>query len=264
MCDKRLMKKFSNKKKPRNKGFIDIYGFHAVKAALKNSNRNHEKLTISQSYKDFVTVEIQKKVKNIIKLSSKEMLKLYGSENTHQGLVLTTSNLNQPNLDEILDQSKNKKVDLVVMLDQVTDPYNIGSIMRSCSLFNCKSIIITKNNAPNVTPSMAKAASGALEIINYIKVTNLSQAIAKFKKNNFWIYGLDNNKNNLDNNFELPQKCLFIFGAEGKGLRNKTKKECDEIISIPMNSNSIYEIDSFNVSNACSIILYEHFKMYNC
>ena len=96
-----------------------------------------------------------------------------------------------------------------------------------------------------------------------MKVTNLSHAIRKFKKNNFWGYGLDINKKGLDNNFDIPKKCLLVLGAEGKGLRERTKKECDGIISIPMNPNIMFQIDSLNVSNACSIALYEHFKKYN-
>ena len=96
------------------------------------------------------------------------------------------------------------------MLDQVTDPHNIGSIMRTSALFNCKSIIVSKNNAPDITPSMAKAASGALELINYIKVTNLSRAIDKFKKNNFRVYGFDNNNKNFNHNLEIIDKSLLI------------------------------------------------------
>ena len=80
------------------------------------------------------------------------------------------------------------------MLDQVTDPNNIGSIMRSCALFNCNSIIVSNDNAPDITATMAKAASGALEKVNYISVVNLSRAIIQFKKNNYWIYGLDSNE----------------------------------------------------------------------
>ena len=135
--------------------------------------------------------------------------------------------------------------------------------MRSCILFNCKSVIVSKDNAPDINSSIAKAASGALEVINYIKVTNLSHTIRKFKKNNFWVCGLDINNSNLNNNFDIPQKCLLVLGAESKGLRKLTKKECDSIISIPMIPNPMFQIDSLNVSNACSIALYEHFKKYN-
>ena len=254
--------KFLNKKKLENKGNIEIYGLHAVRAALNNKKRKHQKLVISQSHKGFITKNIRQDVKEIVILANNEMYKLYGDENVHQGIVLTTSNLFQPNLENILHDSKNNKIEIIIILDQVTDPYNIGSIMRSSALFNCKSIIVSKNNSPDITPSMAKAASGALEVINYIKVTNLSRTISKFKKNNFWVYGLDSNKKNVNMSFEIPKKCLLVLGAEGKGLRELTKKKCDGIISIPINFNTIFKIDSLNVANACTIVLYEHYTKY--
>ncbi len=246
----------------KNGGNIDIYGIHAVLAALNNKKRKHEKLVISQSHKDLITRDIKQNVKEILKLPNSEMFKLYGKNNMHQGIVLTTSSIIQPSLNEIILKSKNKKIEIVVMLDQLTDPKNIGSIMRSSVLFNCNSIIVLKDNAPDITPSMAKAASGALELINYIKVTNLSRTIKQFKKNNFWVYGLDSNNKNSSDKFDIPKKCLLILGAEGKGLRQLTRKECDDIISIPINSNLMFKIDSLNVSNACSIALYEHFNKY--
>jgi len=261
--DKAVFMKFFKNKKTKNSGMAEIYGFHSVIAALNNANRKHQKLAISQAHKSILTEKIKQNVKEVLVLPNKEMFKLYGGENTHQGIVLTTSSLIQPGLDIILEESINKKIEIVVMLDQVTDPNNIGSIMRSCILFNCKSVIVSKDNAPDITPSIAKAASGALEVVNYVKVTNLSNAIRKFKKNNFWVCGLDINNNHLDNNFDIPKKCLLVLGAEGKGLRKLTKKECDRIISIPMNPNLIFQIDSLNISNACSIALYEHFKKYN-
>ena len=177
-----------------------------------------------------------------------------------RGVILITSKLKQPNIDEIIDKSKEKKIEIIIMLDQVTDPQNIGSIMRSCALFNCNSIIVAKDNAPDITPSMTKAASGALEVVNYIKVTNLSRTIEKFKKNNFWVLGFDTNTKNPNKNIQIPKKCLLIFGSENKGLRHLTKNECDEIIKIPFNINSKFRIESLNVANACTIGLYEHFK----
>ena len=83
-----------------------------------------------------------------------------------------------------------------------------------------------------------------------------------YRENNFWVYGLDSKNKNSFNDFNIPKKCLFILGAEDKGLRNLTRKECDGIISIPMNPSLIFQIDSLNVSSACSIVLYEHYKKY--
>ena len=256
--------KTNRQKRLNNKGFSDIFGSHAVHAALQNPNRNHQKLFVNQNQKEELEKNIKKLVPEINELHNKEMFKMFGSDSTHQGIVLRTSKLAQPKLEEIISKSKEVKSDIIIMLDQVTDPNNIGSIMRSCALFNCKSIIVSNDNAPDITSTMAKAASGALEEVNYISVVNLSRAILQFKKNNYWIYGLDSNeKSGKNKNLDLPPKCVLVFGSEGKGLRNLTKKECDELISIPIKKNQYYNIDSLNVANACSIALYEHFKNFN-
>ena len=253
--------KSNNKKKSNNKELAEIFGTHAVYAALQNPSRKHEKLFISQHQRKILGKDIEKLVPNINELHNKEMFKMFGNESTHQGIVLRTSKLQQPSLQEFINDTYKNETDVVVMLDQVTDLNNIGSIMRSCSLFNSKSIIVSNDNAPDVTATMAKAASGALESVNYISVVNLSRAMIQFKKNNYWIYGFDSNKNNNQNiNLDLPKKCVLVFGSEGKGLRNLIKKECDTLVSIPMQTHKKYSIDSLNVSNACSIALYEHFK----
>ena len=256
--------KTNRQKRSNNKGFAEIFGSHSVRAALKNSKRIHQKLFVSQNQRENLDKDINKLVPEINELHNKEMFKMFGSNSTHQGIVLRTSKLAQPNLEEILLETKNLKSDIIIMLDQVTDPNNIGSIMRSCALFNCNSIIVSSDNAPDITSTMAKAASGALEKVNYISVVNLSRAIIQFKKNDYWVYGFDSNEKLKDNkNLDLPSKCVLVFGSEGKGLRHLTKKECDELISISLKKNEKYNIDSLNVANACSIALYEHFKKNN-
>ena len=255
--------KTNKQKRLNNKGFAEIFGSHAVRAALQNPNRIHQKLFVSQNQRENLDKNINKLVPEVNELHNKEMFKMFGNDSAHQGIVLRTSKIIQPSLEEILLESKDFKFDIIIMLDQVTDPNNIGSIMRSCALFNCGSIIVSNDNAPDINANMAKAASGALEKVNYISVVNLSRAIIQFKKNNYWIYGLDSNvKLKDENNLDLPSKCVLVFGSEGKGLRNLTKKECDMLISIPIKKNKKYNIDSLNVSNACSIALYEHFKNF--
>ena len=251
-----------DKNNPKNKEFIEIYGFHAVKAALKNNNRKHQKLTITKRNKDNLDNKLLDKLNHIIELPIQEINKFYGNENTHQGIILKTTRLVQPNLEDIINNS-NKEKEIIVMLDRVCDPNNIGSIMRSCALFNCKSIVLPKDNAPVITPAIAKAASGALEIVNYVQVTNISRTIETLKKNKFWAIGLDNNENKFHSKFKIPKKCLLILGSEGVGLRDLTKKNCDEIQTIPIVSNSKFGIESLNVSNACTVALYEHFILNN-
>lgn len=253
--------KTNRQKRLNYKDFAEIFGSHSVHAALHNSKRIHQKLFVSQNQRENLSRNINKLVPEVNELHNKEMFKMFGNDSTHQGIVLRTSKLVQPSLKEIISESKDLKSDIIVMLDQVTDPNNIGSIMRSCALFNCNSIIVSNDNAPDITSTIAKAASGALESVNYISVVNLSRAIKQFKKNNYWIYGLDSNeKLEGNNNLDLPSKCILVFGSEGKGLRNLIKKECDGLISIPIKKNKEYNIESLNVSNACSIALYEHYK----
>ena len=251
--------KTNRQKRSNNKGFDEIFGTHAVYAAIKNSSRKHTKLFVNQNQREALPQEMQNLVPEINELHNKEMFKMFGNESNHQGIVLRTSKLEQPKIDKIVEENKHKKSNVIVMLDHVTDPSNVGSIMRSCALFNCKTIIVSKDNAPNITATMAKAASGALEVINYLTVVNLSRTIIQLKKNNYWIYGFDSNKNNNFKKLDLPKKCVLVFGSEGKGLRQLTKKECDTILSIPTGKVDFLNIDSLNVSNACSIALYEHF-----
>ena len=248
------------KKYRENRDFVEIFGIHAVQAAIKNNKRIHQKLIISENLKEKLK-NLRKFVNEITFVPNTKFNKIYGYEKNHQGIILKTSKIQQPTVEDILDRSKEKKNEIVIMLDQVTDPQNIGSIMRSCALLNCKSIIVSKNHAPDITASMAKAASGTIEIVNYLKVTNLARTIQQFKKNNFWAVGFINKTNNSIATAKLPNKCLFIFGAEGKGLRELTIKECDETLKIPINLNTKFGIESLNVANACSIALYEFSKL---
>ena len=255
--------KTNRQKRSNYRGFSEIFGSHAVRAAIQNPMRIHQKLFVSQNQRENLDKNINKLVPEINELHNKEMFKMFGSDSNHQGIVLRTSKLTQPKLEEVILKSKYLKSDIIIMLDQVTDPNNIGSIMRSCALFNCNSIIVSNDNAPDISASMAKAASGALEKVNYISVVNLSRALIQLKKNDYWIYGLDSNNNLQNKNYlDLPSKCVLVFGSEGKGLRSLTKKECDQLISIPIKKNDEYNIDSLNVANACSIALYEHFRNF--
>ncbi len=252
--------KYIKQKKIKNKVFCEIFGKHAVYAAINNTNRKHQSLYFTKNHRAFLDSQITKLIPEIKELQNDEMNKVFGTEKNHQGIVLKTSKIEQPSLQNIISNSKNKQSDVIIVLDQVTDPINVGSIMRSCALFNCDSIIVSKDNAPDITGNMAKAASGALEVTNYISVVNLSRTINLLKKNDFWIYGFDSNSCKTNFEFDLPKKCVFVFGSEGKGLRNLTKKECDELIELRIKSQKKFKIDSLNVSNACSIALFEHYK----
>ena len=134
--------------------------------------------------------------------------------------------------------------------------------MRSCAMFNCKAIIVAKDNSPELTPSLLKAASGAAEIVNYFRVTNLKRTLSDLKKNNYWIYGFDSSFVN-SSNLSFSKKSALVLGSEGKGIRNLVRKECDILLKINSVPNKKYQIDSLNVSNATAIALYECYKYNN-
>ena len=179
---------------------------HAVKAALLNDKRVLEELFITENYQNLAQ-KYHSKIKKINLLDQKEFKKLYGDNDSTQGIVLKTKDFQRPTLEQFIKNENSEDKSILLALDQITDPQNIGSIMRSCALFNCKGIIVAKDNAPDLTPSLFKAASGAAEIVNYFKVTNLKRSISNLKKYGYWIYGFDSSDNNKKSeiNFQKNQ-----------------------------------------------------------
>ena len=246
--------------KPLNTGKIQIiYGMHAVRAALLNTKRVHHELHITENNHEFAK-NYKLAIKKITILDQKEFKKIYGGEKSTQGVVLKTNDFERPSLQQFVKNEKVEDKSVLIALDQITDPQNIGSIMRSCALFNCKGIIVAKDNAPDLTPSLYKAASGAAEIVNYFRVTNLRRSISELKKYGYWAYGFDSSEDNESQKIKFTKKSILVFGSEGKGMRSLVKKECDDIIKLKMQKNMHYKIESLNVSNAASIALYEFYK----
>ncbi|MBC8411983.1 MAG: 23S rRNA (guanosine(2251)-2'-O)-methyltransferase RlmB [Proteobacteria bacterium] len=252
-----------SKNKPQkslNTGKIQIiHGMHAVRAALLNTKRVHLELHITENNHEFAR-NYKSTIEKITILNQKEFKNLYGGEKSTQGIVLKTNDFERPSLQQFVKNENVNDKSVLLALDQITDPQNIGSIMRSCALFNCKGILLAKDNAPDLTPSLYKAASGAAEIVNYFRVTNLKRSISELKKYGYWVYGFDSSEDSKSSNINFTKKSILVFGSEGKGMRDLVKKECDEIIKINMHQNKHYQIDSLNVSNAATIALYEFFK----
>ena len=252
------MSKFKSNKIHKNQGIQTIFGQHSVNAAIQNDKREKIELIISKNQINFAK-RYESKIQKITILPQNEFIKRFGNENTTQGLVLKTKDFFRPGLEEFVNLESKKSKSIILILDQVTDPQNIGSIMRSCALFDCEGIIVGKDNSPEMTSSLYKTASGAAEIVNYIRVTNIRRAISFLKKNNYWIYGFDSSQNKKTK-LNFAQKSVLVFGSEGKGIRELIKKECDEIMQINMKDNLKFEIDSLNVSNAASIALHQFYS----
>ncbi len=232
-------------------GLFWIGGKHAVLSAIKNPKRKINKLITTQdNQKDFETKNFSKKFIIEIK-DKKEIDKIFINENiVHQGVAAEIENIPVIELKEYL-KNKNNLKNTVVVLDDITDQRNIGSIIRSCSAFNIDAIILLEKNYNPKNKMMYKSASGAMELINIIPVSNIANALEVLKKNNYWVYGLDGHaKENIEDQ-KWSNQNAFVFGSEGKGLRRLVMKNCDYLIKIKINK----EIESLNVSNAVAITL---------
>ena len=169
----------------------------------------------------------------------------------HQGVILKVSPLKQP--DNISELQNYKQPRLVVILDKVSDPQNVGTIIRSSLFFNCNAIINTLNGGSSENGSLVKAASGAFERVHYIQATNIAQTIVKLKKLGYIIIGLDETATEKISSFKKGNDDIaIVFGAEGKGIRRLTKEYCDMLLSIDGN----HTFSSLNVSTAVGITLF--------
>lgn len=235
---------------PLAEGIIRLYGVHSVNAALKNPKRVLRHLYVTQNALKRLNI-IESGLPCPIKLCSpKQLDSLVGNDAVHQGIVLETEPLKPRHLSELTN------TDLVIVMDQITDPHNVGAIMRSAVAFKAGALITTNRHSPQESGVLAKAASGALELIDYIIVRNLAEALKDLHKAGFISFGLDS-EGALPLETALTGKQIaLILGAEGKGLRQKTRETAYALARLDTPGN----IKSLNVSNAATIALYATHK----
>lgn len=233
-----------------------LFGWHAVMAALANENRSYTRLVCSPSAEKELP-ELPKGMRPEIR-DSREIEALVGTNAVHQGIALLVTPLESLLLHEILDDpqvQKNKPP--ILLLDQVTDPHNIGAILRSAAAFGVCAVLTPKDHGARESATLAKAACGALDIVPLVEVTNLAQAIRTLKDAGYWIYGLDGEATASLHMQKQMDACALVLGAEGKGMRRLTAELCDTLIKLPIDSR----MESLNVSNAAAIALYQIYLM---
>ena len=247
------MSKFRNNKTNKNQGIHTIFGQHSVKAALQNDKREHIELIVSRNHINFPKKYVAK-IQKITILPQNEFTRRFGNENTTQGVVLKTKDFTRPGLEEFVKVESKKAKSVILILDQVTDPQNVGSIIRSAFAFNFDAVCLLKNNSPIETPSLIKASAGEIDKIQILEIGNLVQEIKILKKQNFFIYGLDGEgKIKIQEIDKADNRIALIIGAEGKGLRNLTKKNVDKLVKIDINP----KCNSLNAANATTVAMYE-------
>jgi len=244
----------ARKKINKNKNYTPYYiwGLHASIAALENNKRNIINIYCTQVFFDKYLSKKVKITNPLMIVNNNYLNSILDNKITHQGIIIETKPLSYPKLDDVLDKSE-----IIIALDQVTDPQNVGAIIRTFNFFGGKNLLITKDHSSEINGSLAKSASGALEFIDIIKVTNLSMTLKKLRKKGFIIIGLDEFSDVMLHNIEnyKSEKKVLVMGSEGKGLRRLTKENCDFLVSIANNNDS--DFNTLNVSVSSALALYE-------
>jgi 23S rRNA (guanosine2251-2'-O)-methyltransferase len=227
-------------------GPVILYGWHTVAAALANPQRQIRKLWLSENAARRLTDEkIDTRVTPEIVRPSLIDQRL-GPDAVHQGLLAEADPLPSPDIDTLAQEG------IVLVLDQITDPHNVGAILRSAAAFAVKAIVTTTRHSPEATGVLAKSASGALELVPLVTVQNLARALTEMNDQGFLTVGLDSQGSENLGSVALRQPLALVLGAEGKGLRQLTRETCGVVARLDMPG----EIKSLNVSNAAVLALY--------
>lgn len=238
-----------------------IEGRNPVLEALRN-NREIEKLMVNKDSKEGSIKKIiamAKDVGIIIQKVDRHKLDEISQSHNHQGVVAITSEYKYFELDELISQTQNKDEDpFFIILDGITDPHNLGSIIRTADAVGAHGVIIPKRRSANITPIVNKASAGAVEYVPVCKVTNIVNTIKTLKEKGLWIAAADmGGESFYKQNLKGP--LALVIGSEGEGISRLVKKNCDFTVSMPMSGN----ISSLNASVAGGIILYEVYRQRN-
>jgi len=237
-----------------NKSSFFIIGQHAVIEALRNPKRKVLRVFLTEeSKKNIHKKSPNKNLLNNVKVyfkTKKELDKYSTRENLqHQGYVAEVEHIQKPILKEFI---KEKNDVTLICLDGVTDPRNIGSLIRSAASFNIDGVIIKERNFPSESKLMYKAASGAIEYMNIFEVSNINSTLKNLKEKNFWVYGFDGDGKEDFTDIEWKGNNILLFGSEGSGMHKHTSKYADFLVKIDINQ----KIESLNISNSAAIVFH--------
>jgi 23S rRNA (guanosine2251-2'-O)-methyltransferase len=225
---------------------VILYGWHTVTAALRNPARRLRKLLVTDNAarrleEEGITSAIPPEIVRPSAIDERLL-----PDAVHNGLYLEADPLPSPAIDDVPARGT------VLVLDQITDPHNVGAIFRSAAAFAATAIVTTQRHSPDATAALAKAASGALELVPLVTVQNLARGLATLKEHGFTVVGLDSDGEADLSDMTLRKPLALVLGAEGKGMRQSTRELCDKVARIDMPG----DIKSLNVSNAAVLSLY--------
>jgi 23S rRNA (guanosine2251-2'-O)-methyltransferase len=232
-----------------------IYGINAVVEALKARGRAFEWVGVAKERHDLrlqrVVDECRRNGVAVRFLGRPELDRMAGN-NAHQGVVAVTSAKQYNDLDDVI-AAKRGQYSLLVVLDGIEDPHNLGAILRTADAAGADGVVIPERRAVGVTPTVTKASAGASEHLPIAKVTNIARTVEELKDRNLWIVGLDERGTQTYDSLDYNMDCAIVLGAEGKGVHELVRKKCDFLVSIPM----LGKVASLNVSVVAAVVLYE-------
>jgi len=235
-----------------------LWGTHPVLAALANPERNLQRLLVTAEAAKAHAHQLEKigrqrRLPAAETVSRAELDQWLPPGAVHQGIALAADPLPSLGVEDLADLAGDRQSAVVMVLDQVTDPHNVGAILRSAAAFGAIGVVTQDRNAPEETGTLAKSASGALEKLPLVKVTNLVRALEILKEAGFWIAGMAGEATQTLAEAKLSGKIALVMGSEGEGLRRLTREHCDYLVKLPQSDL----VESLNVSNAAAVALYE-------
>ena len=234
-----------------------LYGFHAVGVRLKTAPQSVIEIYFEATRRDARMRQFIERAKEahvrLIEADGLRLSKLCGNHG-HQGVVARVEPLAQvTSLDDLLDSLPSEQPPLLLVLDGITDPHNLGACLRVADGAGAHAVIAPKDHAVGVNATVAKVASGAAETMPYFMVTNLARTLNELKERNIWVIGTSDDAPKTLYQVDLRGPAALVLGAEGAGMRQLTRKTCDELVSLPMRG----AVESLNVSVASGVCLYE-------
>lgn len=232
-----------------------IYGINAVTEALKARGRAFEWIGMAKERHDLRLqrlIEDCRKIGIPVRFVKRTELDRMAGDAGHQGVVAVTSAKHYNDLDDVI-AAKRGQFSLIVVLDGVEDPHNLGAILRTADAAGADGVVIPERRAAGVTGTVTKASAGASEHLPIARVTNISRTVEELKDRNIWTVGLDERSPQTYDALDYNMDCALALGAEGKGLHDLVKRKCDFLVSIPM----LGQVPSLNVSVAGAVVLYE-------
>ncbi len=228
-----------------------VYGKNVVKQLLQDNKKIYE-ILISDGSRDTAMEKMIKEKKINCKIVSRKKMDAMLQGN-HQGIAAKIDDYKTYELEELLESIPKGKMPLLVMLDGLEDPHNLGAILRTCDCVGVDGVIIGKHRNVKLTPTVAKVSTGAIDTVKVSMVTNLAQSIKYLKKQGFWVVGadLDRSKDYREGQYDVP--LVLVIGSEGFGISSLVKRNCDYCVRLPMEGR----VTSLNASVACGILLYQ-------